>query len=236
MKRIFLFVAILFSLLKLAFAEEACYPTVDKSLPQYLIGYGSLIQQESKAKTYPHTGPNLPIEVQGYKRGWFGKGGSVGFSTTFLSVVEDTSAKFNGVLFRVPSQNAINNYDQRESIYCRQEVKAQNITMLNQQALPKGQYWLYVAKPETVVKATKQHPIVQSYVDIFLSGCIEIQNKYHLKNYLNNCIESTYDWPDFWVNDRLHPRRPMADQPYALMIDDILSQKLPRQFAEITIE
>lgn len=36
-----------------------------------------------------------------------------------------------------------------------------------------------------------RYPIVQTYVDVFLAGCIEIEETYNLTGYKDACITST---------------------------------------------
>jgi hypothetical protein len=63
---------------------ENCHAQPDLAQAQYIIGYGSLMQDESRKRTSPQAGPAHPVEVLGYRRGWFAKGAPVGVSTTFL--------------------------------------------------------------------------------------------------------------------------------------------------------
>jgi hypothetical protein len=42
-------------------AGEHCHPKIDPQVPQYVIGYGSLMENSSKARTAPDTGANLPV-------------------------------------------------------------------------------------------------------------------------------------------------------------------------------
>ena len=75
----------------------------------------------------------------------------------------------------------------------------------------------------------------QSYVDIFLAGCLEIEEKYHLKNFAASCVNTTGDWSLHWVNDRIYPRRPTVYQAKALVIDALLQQQIPTLFNRIQL-
>lgn len=215
---------------------DSCHPEINSSLPQYVIGYGSLIQTQSKNQTYLNTGENIPVIVYGFKRGWFTKGSPIGFSTTFLGVLEDSVSHFNGVIFRIPYQKGLVMFDRREVFYCRQSVSPNNIAMLGTKKLPPGQYWIYVTKPESIALPSARYPLVQSYVDTFLSGCLEVETKRHVAHFANDCIDTTQNWSAFWVNDRIFPRRPYVYQPDAKDIDKLLNEKLPDLFSKITIE
>ena len=85
-----------------AFANDdcACHPFVNPHSQQYIIGYGSLIETTSKNATDPHSGINKPVWVDHYQRGWFSKGLSDGFSTTYLGVIKSKHARFNGTIFK----------------------------------------------------------------------------------------------------------------------------------------
>lgn len=211
------------------------HPVVNLSLPQYIVGYGSLMQSEAKKKTYPEAGPNIPVIVHGYQRGWFQKGAPIGFSATFLGVIRHKSSQFNGVIFNLPP-SALYLYDKREMGYYREELSLKQLRMLSQRTIPRGQFWIYVPMPEKIASPSARYPIVQSYVDIFLSGCLEIQRTYHLKNFAKSCVDTTHDWSSAWVNDRIFPRRPFVYQPDAMQIDQILSEKMPEIFKQIKIE
>ena len=67
---------------------QDCHPPVDKSKPQYTIGYGSLMQKASKDRTAPNTGGNIPAMVKGFRRAWNAQGTSISFSTTYLGVTD----------------------------------------------------------------------------------------------------------------------------------------------------
>jgi hypothetical protein len=84
--------------------------------------------------------------------------------------------------------------------------------------------------------ASEEKPLVQSYVDIFISGCLEQEEQQRLAGFAQRCINSTTDWSAFWVNDRIYPRRPFIYQPKAGLIDHLLNNALPELFQQIHIE
>ena len=128
--------------------------------------------------------------------------------------------------------------DTREYIYCRAPVDPAHISMLDGSAVPSlGRIWIYVLKPESSHAPDAGFPIIQSYVDIFLSGCMELARRVVVEDFdfLTACITTTKSWPLHWVNDRIYPRRPFH-QPNAARIDEILQRMLPEQFEAIRIE
>ena len=222
----------------LALANIAdCHPPVDAHQSQYLVGYGSLMAKQSKDRTVKHTGANLPVMIKGFKRAWMTQSHFPGFKTTFLGVSEHQSARLNAVIFKLPNAaTSIHAYDSRENPYCRRQIKPSNITLLTNTAAPAGQIWIYTTQPHRMKQPDTVHPITQSYVDLFLTGCIEQQAQYHLKHFIEQCITTTSAWSKYWVNDRIYPRYPSTHQPYAIKIDQLLRHYLPQQFKQIQIE
>ena len=232
---VFLFLFILF---QPAFASDdcLCHPSINSQSPQFIIAYGSLMEDSSKKSTDNRSGENKPVWVEHYQRGWFSKGLSDGLSTTYLGIIKSKHAHFNGTLFSLHSAHAFKNYDAREKYYCRVLVAPHDIHLLTGKKLPKGQFWIYAPKPEFLSPPSPRYPIVQSYVDIFLAGCLKIEEKYHLRNFAAACVNTTSDWSPHWVNDRIYPRRPQTYQPRALMIDALLQQQIPQFFQQIKLE
>lgn len=213
-----------------------CNTAPDPAKAQYIIGYGSLMQDESRKRTTPNNNIAYPIRVNGYQRGWFTKGSGIGFSTTFLGVVQRKESELNAAIYTI-DVTEISTMDKREFSYCRLAVGSENYSLLKQNIpLPPGQTWIYVNKPDTIATANRLYPIVQSYVDIFLSGCLELEQRFELKDFAKQCLTTTSNWSTQWVNDRIYPRRPFIYQPKAGQIDRLLNEHLPQYFQQIRIE
>lgn len=187
-----------------AVSNSLCHPSIDPQMPQYIIGYGSLIQNQSRKDTYQYAENALPVMVYGYQRGWFVQGTRNTFKTTFLSVVRNEKSQFNGVIFKV-NREGMTRYDAREKYYCRETVSPSHIQMLNHQSVPHGQFWVYITPTDKITAPSKNYPILQSYVNIFLSGCLAVQKQYGLKNFLNDCVDTTHNWSSHWINERIDP-------------------------------
>jgi len=214
-----------------------CNATPDAGRPQYIIGYGSLMQDESRKRTSLRAGPAHPVEVRGYRRGWFARGESVGVSTTYLGVLLNRESRLNAVIYEVDPAELLAT-DQRERSYCRVPVSIPDVTPLEGGFFPPpgAQVWIYANRPESVARPDSHYPIVQSYVDIFVSGCLEQEQRFGLVDFARQCLSTTADWSEHWVNDRIYPRRPFIFQPRARQIDDLLSKQLHRYFSRIKIE
>ena len=93
--------------------------------------------------------------------------------------------------------------------------------------------WLFVpnsnvpgGQPGTGLNfASSNHPILQTYVDICISGCLEFSREFAVE-----FILSTIGWDGPWLNDREVPRRPWVFCPAFKAIDDILNETIPEHF------
>lgn len=230
-------VSILLMLSCLPIQAMDCHPKINPKRSQFIVGYGSLIDEQSKKRTDPLAPPNIPALIKGYKRSWAIHGNLPGLNTTFLSVFEQPNASFNGIIYQVSTTKMIEQYDKREAVYCRKLLSLDKVKVLaHKTTLPTHyQLWIYsaVKKPEY---ASHDYPIVQSYVDVFLRGCIQIEEKFKLKHFAENCIKTTGEWPIYWLNDRIFPRRPYLYEPRAAKIDRLLKSLLPQQFKQIKVE
>lgn len=213
----------------------SCHPTPDPARRQFVIGYGSLMQEQSRTQTAPRATGSRPVDLTGFRRGFFTQGAMPGFNTVFLGVVPDAQSRINAVVFEVPAVE-IPALDIREYVYCRVLVPPGALSMLDGGDAVAGQTWIYVNIRSSLGLASDTVPLVQSYVDIFLSGCLEMEQRFALEGFADRCITTTSDWSEHWVNDRLFPRRPMATFPQAKAVDSLLSRRLPEQFAAIRIE
>lgn len=234
---------------------DVCHPEVDSDKLQFVVGYGSLMEEASKNRSVPKSGMNHPVRVTGYQRAWNARGGEIGFSTTYLGVDApknederrvgaDSSAEpvMYAAVYQDLSQAGIEGTDKRESLYCRYEVTSDEIEFLDGWSLPDAsQVWIYalpVGKEGDL--PDERWPIVQSYVDIFITGCLDLAGLVRDKSvdFAKECIHTTKGWSSHWVNDRLYPRRAFIYQPNAGTIDKLLHSTTPTSelFGSIRIE
>jgi hypothetical protein len=68
--------------------------------PQYIFGYGSLIERQSRMATWPSAEFASPVVVKGVARGWFDQTDVPSWSPTYLGAIADEGAECNGVIFR----------------------------------------------------------------------------------------------------------------------------------------
>src|SRR4051794_41726991 len=80
----------------------------DKGPQNYIFGYGSLIEDESRRRTTPSAVDAWPALVQGIRRGWWARGAKSGLTTTYLRAVAVTDpdpdpkevGECNGVIYK----------------------------------------------------------------------------------------------------------------------------------------
>lgn len=137
------------------------------------------------------------------------------------------------------SEEELKATDQREQGYKRMDI-TQDIEILSGGSTPKGKAWIYVndfKKGERQKSVpVPQFPIVQSYVDICMTGCLEIQEGFpDAGDFADEFIESTREWSNDWENDRVSPRRPFVTVPLSAKIDALLQKHLPKLFAGIQL-
>jgi len=205
---------------------------------QFIFGYGSLLESRSRVMTSPSALYASPVNVAGIQRGWFARGVSDSLSPTYLGAVSDPNFNCNGVILKV-SQQELEVFDNRESGYKRERIDQKNITMLDgSKSAPEGDIWFYAVSEKHF--ASPEFPIVQSYVDVCLNGCLEIEAAYPLAKeaeFAEMFLRTSTNWSKFWVNDRIYPRRPFIYLPNAGKIDHLIKKALGEEmFSNIELE
>jgi cation transport regulator ChaC len=205
--------------------------------PQYIFGYGSLMQRQSRVGTWAGAEFAFPVIVAGVSRGWFDQTGGTSWSPTYLGAVLEKDAVCNGVIFPVSSAEFAA-YDGREIGYQHTKIDPAQITMLDgSQAAPEADIWFYGNSEKKF--PSSEHPIVQSYVDVCLDGCLEIEGMYPLArqaNFAEQFVKTTSNWQPPWINDRIYPWRPSVYVPRASQIDALILKVLGTDlFAKITL-
>jgi hypothetical protein len=141
--------------------------------PRYIFGYGSLMDRQSRMATWPSAVFASPAIVKGVARGWFDQTDVPSWSPTYLGGIADEGAECNGVIFRVTPAE-FDSYTQRETGYRPTEIDPSQITMLDgSSAAPDGDIWYFANTRKGF--PSDLHPIVQSYEDVCLDGCLEIE-------------------------------------------------------------
>lgn len=190
-------------------SANACFPAIDSKKPQYVIGYGSLLYDQSRKARQFQFDPEVPVWVSGFKRGWLTKTRSDNVKRTRLGVIPSAREKFNGVLIPVQS-GRVKAIDRTQVLHCRVEVKRSQLAPMVDQSLPKeGQIWIYrTERKYEAPQPTESYPLMMSEVYEFLTGCIEQQGRFKLNGFAEECIDNTLSWPRHgyqWTDDSQRP-------------------------------
>ena len=209
-------------------------------MTNYVFGYGSLLERESRTRTNPDAVGAWPARVSGYQRGWFHQfADNVGSTCTYLGAENVKGKTINGVVYAV---NDIEATKQRETGYTAVALAADDIVMLDGgEPLKIGtdaNVYIFVSNPESISKTkapTPTFPIVQSYVDICINGCLELEALYRgvEGEFTQEFIRTTSGWNANWVNDRIYPRRPFIYAPNATVIDKALQAGNVLQYVQL---
>jgi cation transport regulator ChaC len=205
----------------------------------FIFGYGSLIERESRLRTSEAADEVFPVHLSGYTRGWWARTGVPGLSTTFLGCLEagklgGDENGVNGVIYPV-EEDHLGLVDHREQGYVRKRVRLDLVQDYTDALSPDDAVWVYVNDFENPAdiednSPSATFPIVQSYVDICINGCLEIEDAFpeaKRRDFVGDFIRSTVGWNTWWVNDRIYPRRPFIYRPNAYEIDALLREHLP---------
>jgi hypothetical protein len=184
--------------------------------PTLVFGFGSLVNSVSRARTLGDV-PAWPVRVAGLRRGWYAPSRRI--RHTALGVVVDAAAHVNGVLALLPD-DSLERLDRREAQYDRTELSWTAIESLGEPP-PEGTVVTYV--PRSVSEPDADHPIIRSYVDVTLSGCLE----YGL-DFACEMVTSTHGWSEHhFEDDRDAPRYPHHEAHAPTEVLDALLRTVP---------
>jgi cation transport regulator ChaC len=183
------------------------------AITHFVFGYGSLICPESRAITAPEQAHKIatPVTVHNIERVW-SKRATNGMTAMGVRFVEE--AECIGVILPV-SDKELAQFDEREQGYDRVPLELSNVEQVSflgeehyeedshdvflqakaQNTTVVIKIWVYVQRIES--PATPEHPIVQTYVDTILRGCLGISEEF-----AQEFISSTKGWhPDELTGD-----------------------------------
>jgi gamma-glutamylcyclotransferase (GGCT)/AIG2-like uncharacterized protein YtfP len=159
----------------------------------YIFGYGSLMNSASRQLT-GETGAAIPVIVHGLVRHWAKIDPRYSHSPLAATVGH---GQVNGVLLRVTSAS-LEGFDQREVGYERINITANQIETDSSFSSAEP-IWVYVKKEPQ--PPCDQSPILQTYVDTVLSGCLEIS-----ESFAEHFVRHTIGWQSPLENDRNQPK------------------------------
>lgn len=159
----------------------------------YIFGYGSLINAHSRRLT-GQTQAAIPATVKGLQRHW----GKVDDSYHIAPLVAmPGEGECNGVLVRVDDA-ALASFDIRERGY--QRIALDPLQLRTTQPIDTNQpIWVYTK--ESPMAPCVVQPIMQTYVDTVLAGCLAISEQF-----AQTFVDTTIGWHHPLENDRLQPK------------------------------
>ncbi|MDV7103562.1 gamma-glutamylcyclotransferase family protein [Vibrio sp. TH_r3] len=178
----------------------------------YIFGYGSLLNTHSRLLT-GQTGDAIPVVVRGLVRHWSLIDDSYQLSPLAIEIGE---GQVNGVLLEV-DDSSLGEFDIREAGYSRIKINHNKIDVSVKLDSTKP-VWVYVTN--SIKNPTVHAPIVQSYVDTVLAGCLEISEDFAI-----HFIETTLGWQHPFENDRTQPkyqRQAGVTDEHRSVIDNLL--------------
>lgn len=159
----------------------------------YIFGYGSLINAASRQLT-GQTGQAIPAIAHGLVRYWGKIDDSYSLSPL---VVNRGEGQVNGVLLDIEPA-ALEEFDRRERGYHRVAIDAEQIE--TEHHFERGQtIWVYVK--DTPEPPCSLSPIMQTYVDTVLAGCLNVSAQF-----ARHFVEHTVGWHFPLENDRQAPK------------------------------
>ena len=179
----------------------------------------------------------------GYRRGWNFRS-NTGFTALGIQRAEEAT-DINGVLFRI-RHHMLPGFDNREVGYDRVEIDRKCIELNPPQVSendkdhkmnahhvlldiqPGEKIWVYVPQDSFCAEANEDHPILQSYVDTVMQGCLEWGGTEMAMDF----VKTTFNWSTYFLNDTPSSRRPWLFRKEYNTIDRILSQNPSTHFAD----
>lgn len=159
----------------------------------YIFGYGSLMNSASRQRT-GQTGKAIPVIAHGLVRYWGKVNGSYQLSPL---VVNQGEGQVNGVLIEVDDK-ALADFDRREIGYHRLVIKPNQIETDGEFNSDKA-IWVYIK--DEPLPPCEDVPIMQTYVDTVLAGCLEVSEEFAL-----HFVKHTVGWQHPLENDRHAPK------------------------------
>ena len=194
----------------------------------FIFGYGSLINSASRSVT-GETGEAVAVKIDGFVRHWSRI--SMDFGMSSVVVLPDAQGACNGVLVEVDAAEFAS-FDLRERGYQRVQVDISKLSFYDPElaltaSIQESVIWLYQGCE--VHNPCVEHPVVFSYLDVILAGCLEFSEQF-----CQDFVQLTQGWEHAMLNDRHAPRYPrvQSDLP-THVLNDYINLKAPISAAQV---
>lgn len=194
----------------------------------FLFGYGSLVNRQSRAgsssaETFLHDAipaSLVPSARLSLRREWNFRSKTRMTALGVRRVPLSDAREINGVIYPVRAAD-LPAIREREVGYDMVQVHPENVKFESWQRLPAGaRVFVFVPQGDSAMPADAENPILQSYVDVCVTGFLEYGEPFARK-----FVRTTFGWSRHWVDDRLLPRRPWVYQPKWKVVDTILGSE-----------
>jgi len=149
---------------------------------------------------------------------------------TATTVATGVRSGIIGVIFEVNALE-LSSFDVREKAYTRVLVPTEHLeavagpllpanTRTSHMPLPQDKVYTYIQKPDACFAANRDFPIIQTYVDACLSGCLAWGGETLMQDFVLN----TLWWSPFFLNDCPLSRRPWLHRRHYVEVDELLSK------------
>lgn len=152
---------------------------------------------------------------------------------TYLGTVPDEESTCTGLAYPVTKQQ-LDDTDVREAgaNMLNGELSAGDVEDLTPDIHSNGAPWANARIRVYYSNASRhdfgvpspEHPIVQSYINLFIGGASDIGIANNLPNFAKETCQSTVGWSNNWVNDLATPYRAFSTTPQASAVNKALLQ------------
>ncbi|NVK55560.1 MAG: gamma-glutamylcyclotransferase [Alteromonadaceae bacterium] len=189
-----------------------------------VLGYGSLMNSDSRRRhsDIPHQG--VEVEVFGFERSWITR--SQTEKQTYVGATAKSDSWLNAQLVPTHLDPAL---QKREQDYQFTPVAVEQLNFeLGRAISERLTQWLHqrniwICESLAVQPSEPDFPVNQSYIDTCLAGCLELGGVAAAQRF----IDSTGRWDHHRYNDRLTPHYPRAakvSQEAWAIIDTLLKE------------
>lgn len=177
----------------------------------FFFGYGSLVNCDTHGFT-----PVRRARARGWRRAWRA---TTERRLAFLTAMPDVNAQIDGLTAPVPDGDWAA-LDQREYAYDRHNAE-EVVDHLDALDVLSPRIAIYAIAPERMGPATKDHPILLSYLDVVIQGYL----RHFGKDGVERFVASTHGWDAPVLNDRaapIYPRAQRLTDAETALVDHIL--------------
>lgn len=188
----------------------------------FIFGYGSIINDNSRMCTCLHTENSIPVRISkkfGYRRCWNYENSKKKITALGLEKTKTNASTINGVIYSIGEDN-IKFFDEREEGYKRIKIPLKYIQEIGWECLPKHKctIWTYIPKDEYKTLEL-QYPLRQSYIDICMNGAIKFGKEYAIE-----FLKTTYNWSSNILKNRTSVNPDFVNKKNNKIIDQLLSK------------